>query len=255
MDSQELEIRKIVDDAINIMSSYVIPIYTTQHNKPKQFGSGFFVHSQGQYFLLSAAHVLKESIKNELFIYIEPKKQMKLVGNVRINNDEKNIDVGVIRLTKGLMPPYPTIKKAPIEIKELKPRLLPRAGKLLAIIGYPASKSKNNPIDRSTAVAAYGYYENSIEDNSYARFKLNPEMHLAMKLDLKKGINSNGELQNFPKPSGMSGSPIWLLHDHNNDEEHRIFPIVGIGIEYRNKEKILVGTDIHYGIELIESFN
>jgi hypothetical protein len=254
MDSQELEIRKIVDDSINIMSNYVIPIYTTQKNKPKQIGSGFFVHAQGQYYLLSAAHVLKETLKNELFIYIEPKKQMRLVGNVRVNNDEKNIDVGVIKLTQGLMPPYPTIMKTPIDIKELKPRLLPRDGKLLAIVGFPGSKSKLNPINKTVSVTAYGYYENSIEDESYVQFNLCPETHIAMKLNLKEGINNHGKPIVFPKPSGMSGSPIWLLHDYNTDEEHRIFPIVGIGIEYRKKDKILVGTDIHYGIELIESF-
>jgi hypothetical protein len=252
MDSQELKTRKIIENAIKMMTSYVLPIYKMYKNKPEQIGSGFFVHSSGQYFLITAAHVLIETRKNELFIYIEPNKQMRLAGNVRTNSDD--IDVGVIKLTHGLMPPYLAVKKVAIDIMGLKPRLFPRSGKLLAIVGFPASKSKINPIDKSVSVSAYGYYENSIDDEAYALNNLSLENHLAMKLDLKKGSNLKGEHRNFPKPNGMSGSPIWLLHDYKSDEEQRAFPIVGIGIEYRKRNRILVGTDISYCIELIKSY-
>jgi hypothetical protein len=73
-----------------------------------------------------------------------------------------------------------------------------------------------------------------------------------LELDLEDCVDSHGIQRTFPKPQGMSGSPVWMLAEKVNSGS-RVYPIVGIGIEYRKAQRALVATDIGVAIDMITS--
>lgn len=90
---------------------------------------------------------------------------------------------------------------------------------------------------------AYAYHAESIPEERYASFGISPATHIAIPLNLKVGYDSEGVHRNFPRPQGMSGSPIWVLYEETVQATHPTFPLVGVGTDYLRREKVLIGTD------------
>lgn len=61
----------------------------------------------------------------------------------------------------------------------------------------------------------------------------------------------NRQVSAFPNPAGMSGSPVWLLHDEHRSEVSTLTPVVGIAIEHHKQEAVIVATDIGVALDLI----
>ena len=51
----------------------------------------------------------------------------------------------------------------------------------------------------------------------------------------------------------MSGAPIVVLFEEQGDDDPRMFPIVGIAIEYRKPQRVMIGTDIGFAINMIRN--
>src|SRR6185437_3733095 len=80
------------------------------------------------------------------------------------------------------------------------------------------------------------------------------DTHVVLPLHLKEGLDVDGRVRTFPKPQGMSGSPIVVLFETDPDGRFRVFPVVAIGTRYRIKSKILIGTDVRFALEMIAQF-
>lgn len=96
----------LLDEATDVLTSFVVPLYEDNDGRPSLFGSGFFVRSGVDHFLVSAAHVLEALRGRPLFYYITPTTTRKLSGQLRLNrwNGDRNsdpIDIGVLRLTES----------------------------------------------------------------------------------------------------------------------------------------------------------
>lgn len=72
-----------------------------------------------------------------------------------------------------------------------------------------------------------------------------------LNFDVKHTVTPKKEVRAFPNPSGMSGSPIWLLYDENGLNDPRQTPVVGIAIEHHKTERAIVATDIDIALRLI----
>ncbi len=247
------QVTELLNDATNILSRFVVPLYRDEGGRPSQVGSGFFVRAGSSQFLVSAAHVLEFSAS--LFYYIEPNVTAKLSGELRMsrwNGDREHdpVDVGVLKL-KDSVPPYPKVNKYAVDVSYLHARILPRADKVYSIIGFPATQSKLNSTTRKVLSTVYAYRNRSIPDSEYASFNASPATHVILPMDLLKGVDSNGQQRTFPKPQGMSGSPIFMLIEEGPVVESRSFPIVGIGTKYRKAKKVLIGTDVDIAVAMI----
>jgi hypothetical protein len=78
-----------------------------------------------------------------------------------------------------------------------------------------------------------------------------PEHHILISFDQKRVFGAGGVLRAFPKPAGMSGSPVWLLYDEIEDNNKAQNAVVGVLIEYHDDRKIMVATDIGVALDLI----
>jgi hypothetical protein len=165
------------------------------------------------------------------------------------HRDKDLIDIGVLRLTDGSVPPYPDVNKFAMELDYLRPRYVPRAKRSYAFIGFPATKAKTSKSERTTVVAPYAFRCQPLDDSEYASHGVSPETHVLLKLDRRIGYDKTGKHAHFPKPQGMSGAPIIVLYSHEEDDDPRVFPVVAVATTYWEKQKVLIGTDVKYVLD------
>lgn len=254
IENEEHNLATLLDKATDMVTPFVVPLYEDNKGRPHLFGSGFFVKAGEHSFLVSAAHVLETLRIRPLFYYTTPTITRKLSGQLRLNpwkgdRERDPIDIGVLKLV-GNVPPYPEVNKYAMDISYLRPRLLPRADKIYAIVGFPASKHIINPVSNQVTAAAYAYRSRSASDYDYSENGVSPQTHVVLPLDLKQGVDSNGRQRNFPKPQGMSGSPIWVLLEEG-EVDSRVFPVVAVGTKYRKTKHALIATDIEVAVRMM----
>ena len=236
-------------EASELLSSWVIPLYQDRSTRPCQIGTGFFVHTASGVFLVSAAHVLRFAKERRLYYYIDPKTTYGVSGELRISKHE-NIDVAAVKLDVDPLPPYRAVDKVPMRRSMLLPRALPRTGKHYMVSGFPSSKNRANPSNQTVNARVYAYRADSANTAAYAAANIDPALHIALPLDLRLGFDPSGERLDFPDPHGMSGSPVWLLYD-DDETPREMFPVVGVAIEYRKSQRLLVATDIWFVTQML----
>jgi len=238
----------------------VLPLFVeVRGGKPKLIGSSFLISSGISSYLVSAAHVFDEMKGGqEIFFYIGPRTKQKLSGSLRLtktgkgeNIDSDRLDVGVLKFEGSGLPFYPNLKKLPLSIGALMPNALPREGKQYLVVGFPESKSRANPVAREVVSMAYCFRNFSIPAGKYADLGFDPQSHLVLGFDRKRTIGPNGQIRAFPAPLGMSGSPVWLLHDADGPNDPAQTPVVGVAIEHDKAHHVMVVTDISIALQLI----
>ena len=253
----ELPLEDPIAEAVEDLSAFSIPLYQDDNGRPSLHGSGFFVTVGRDHFLVSAAHVLDTATKNGLFFYLSPNTSRDLRGQrIRSGSPESRdsdlIDIGVLKLSGEPMPPYPAVRKFAMDVSYLKPSHQPRSGKNYVMIGFPATKNRFNSIEQTVPSAPHAYGARSIPEEEYRVHGVSADTHVVLSLNLKKGFDQNGKLQHFPKPQGMSGSPIVVLYDEEGGDESRVFPVVAVGTRYRPRTRVLIGTDVGFVLEAID---
>lgn len=248
-----------INEATDVLTKFSIPLYQDHNGRPSLHGTGFFVRSGCDHFLVSAAHVLDTAKKNGLYFYSTPNTLRHLSGQLLTTKGEANhvndhIDIGVLKLSDGYAPPYPEVDKFAMDISYLRPGHRPRSGKSYILIGFPATKSKVNTQDKTATVRPYAYRNRSIDENEYVKHGLDPATHVAVRLDLRKSFGEDGTHQHFPKPQGMSGSPIVVLYEEEGDDGSCVFPVVAVATTYRKPSRILFGTDVSCVLDVIRRF-
>lgn len=245
-----------IQNSINLLGKFVFPIYRNDTSgRPEIHGSGFFVKKNDNCYFVSAAHVLDGLKERELYIYIDKRTIKKLGGNVLLTPSlegraKDKVDLGVIKVIDKVVPPYREIEKLCVPFEYITLGWQSRYGRNYAIVGFPATKSKANVINREVVTKLYCHQTRSIDESEYRKLDLDVKNHIALPLDLKKVFDLEQNKILFPKPQGMSGSPIWELYNDKGVQNH-FFPLVGIGIEYLDRPNVLVGTDVSHLINMI----
>lgn len=244
----------------NHLLQHIVPLFVNRRGgRPQLVGSSVLVSSGTDSYLVSAAHVFDEiKAGHELFFYIEPKTIRKLSGNLRLTKaplgkDRKSdrLDIGVLTLQGPALPPYPRVQKYPLPISAFMPNALPREDKQYLLVGFPESKSRANPVAGDLASEPCSFRNVSGPVSQYSQLDVDPQHHIVLSFDVRHTVTPSKEIRAFPNPSGMSGSPIWLLYDENGTNDPNQTPVVGIAIEHHKTERAIVATDIGIALRLI----
>lgn len=249
-----------LEQASEILTNYVVPIYFDDWNdRPVQEGTGFFVRVGNQHFFVTAAHVLDKRETTRLYYYIAPNVTRHLSdedylttrGSAALRRADDPLDVAVVRLGQAV-PPYREVQKLPFDIHQLMPRALPRGASDYIVVGFPETRNRPNHQRVDITARAYAYHNGSAHDDAYARLGLAPASHLLLKFDAHIGFKADGSKVQFPKPQGMSGSPIWRFQSEQQTPWDTYgFPAVAIATAHLKNERMMQGTDISVAIDLI----
>ena len=160
----------------------------------------------------------------------------------------------MLRFEGDGQPPYPDLGTICIPFANLKPHALPRGTKEYFVTGFPATRTKAHVKNQTVEIEPYGNRTQSIDDALYGGLGFNPKTSIALDFDVKSVRRPNGQLQEAPEPQGMSGSPVWELIDYAGPNDPTRSCVVGILIEHRRKNKLLVATDIAVAMQLINAY-
>jgi hypothetical protein len=97
----------------------------------------------------------------------------------------------------------------------------------------------------------YAFHTVSAPLEKYVSLGVTHHSHIVVNFDREKALFPDGRIQTFPKPAGMSGSPVWLLYDGSGKVDAARTPVVGIAIEHCPTHRAIVATDIGFALGLI----
>jgi hypothetical protein len=250
--------------AQDLFRRHVVGVYMdNERGRPEAHGSALVVSAGRDVFLVSAAHVFDPlGARQGMYIHSTPATKRWLQGELKRTpiphgktREDDSIDIGVFRLSDVSLPPYPEANCYPLPIEMLLHSALPREGKHYLALGYPWRRTKVNTQRKDVTAMPYANYAPSVNSTSYGKLKLDPRLHIAMSFHHGNVVGKLGRRQKFPNPEGMSGSPVWLLRDGaRGDLAWDKAPVVGILIEYRAEDKILLATDIGVALHMIAEF-
>lgn len=260
LENDNLTLSQAIVEATDTLSHFVVPLYFDDEmtNRPVLFGTGFFIRHGKNHFLVSAAHVIAQTAKSALYFYKTPNLKCHILGKGLTtkppggNGHDDPIDIAIWKMPSEESPPFPEVNKHALDAACLRPLHLPRAGRTYVMLGFPATKSKVEWQNQQLVAASlYAYRSDSISDSKYQSYEVSPETHIILPFNKNKGVDLEGRHVNLPDPNGMSGAPIFVLYEENSNSA--VFPLVGVGIEYRKQKKCVVGADIHTVVKMIES--
>lgn len=241
------------------LQQFIVPLFRLDdEGEATQFGSGFLVKSDGGYYLVSAAHVLDEvsecrvgfPIGGRTFRVLHPSNYRSTPLPESGRRQDDRVDIGVLRLSGTLLPPYREAGKDAMPLEWLSPSPLTTANHFL-LIGFPESKSK---VDRMKGIQISGYWPvaaGAVSREKFDRLKLNPDVHLALTWQ-KRHFLGRGKKRVSPiSPVGMSGSPVFLPFGEADADLDAGVIVAGILIEKRNRDSILVATKAIIAAEMI----
>ena len=249
-----------VAEAITMASEHLlkhsIPLYSEDRNgRPYLRGTGFVVAANGRCYLVTAAHVLDIARSECLFYFTGPRQVCPLREPMVLSKgvpdrDHDTVDVGVVVIPKGSLPPHPAVDKFPMALTNLRSRYLPVWAR--STCSSDIRRAGPAPI----ASAGKRWWEpvrvlRSVDDEAYSDYGLDPRRHVGLSLELGKGFDLDGHRQHFPRPQGMSGSPIVVLYDERGENDAAVFPVVGVATRFLEPQRLLVGTDISHVIDAI----
>jgi len=252
-----LRLEEVVQKLTTILSRHVIPIFSDDNSgRPQHRGTGFLVSACRSSFLISAAHVF--DCDRPLFFHATSTTKRWLSGELRLtkkpdgkSRDSDRLDIGVLKLRSPGLPPYPQVEKYPLPISDLKASALPRERKVYLVLGFPGSKSQPHLARRDVTPVPYGFWNTSAQTQRYTKIGVSPDSHIAIAFERTRGRGPDGEVRTFPKPAGMSGSPVWLLYDEVGPNDPTRTPVVGIFIEYKRSHHVMLATDIGIALKMI----
>jgi hypothetical protein len=252
----DTKLLETITRAVEVLTAFTVPLYVDVDRRPMLRGSGFFVRQGSVHFLVSAAHVFDGVAPGQVYFYSTPAVLRHVTGYLLRSGKEKPrdedlVDIAVVRLEGDPQPPFPAVAKAAVDIGALRAGQLPRTGKNYAIIGYPETKNRPDVLSKTIEAKPYAYRAFTAPEADYAACGRALDTHLLMPLNLRKGFAPDGTPVHFPKPQGMSGSPISVLYDDDLSDRSASFPVVAVGTRYIKSKKLLVATDAGYVLEAI----
>lgn len=245
-----------VEQAIESLEKLCVPLYTDIKGIPALIGTGFFVQREDSVLLVSAAHVLEHAKTQEIYFYIKPNVKRFLSGSMTINRhlgsrESDLIDLAAVRLDSPNLPPYPSVQKYALNSSQLRfsPSISDTAR--YVFIGFPASRSRIRKNPDQVRVSPYAFIGRSAPLSSYTEKRIGRDTHICLQFDRKHSFDLHGAGRLFPKPQGISGSPIFLLFDEFEVDPSPTFSLVGIATTWDPKQRLLLGTGINSITELL----
>jgi hypothetical protein len=255
MDAQIADVVKLAglfERSSNVFGEPVVQLFRTLRGRPDPVGTGVLIEHRGHTYLVSANHCFDSISSSEGLYYFNGgfRQVVGLHSSARWTDDPSTeIDLGVLRIDPKHLPAV-----RPLTFSNALPLERPTAGQMLYCYGYPASKTRLNVQTKRIKSAPRGNSAPAVSADLYRHAGLDPKHHIAMHFHRGKVLNSKGDVQKFPQPHGMSGSPVWLLK-RIRDNTTLEFGLIGILTRYLPQHSLLVGVTIEAAHDVILKFD
>jgi hypothetical protein len=245
----------VLDNLMKQWERVLVPIYlrSKQSNERVEgVGTGFILHYENRYFLVTALHVITRIGESGRDAYMNLNGHAAAMEKLLFRKSETG-DVAVAELYSGWLQEKKIRSLVSVDVPIKKPGT---ALSMYFAIGFPANK---NVLDRrydKLKVEMFGMSMNQLA------FPVETSISNAIFLehDHEEGYNVDNELiRGHVHLQGMSGSPCFLVRQTSpqNEEEvlvHYVPQIIGVLVEWHKEQKTLVVAPIDIAIKLADWF-
>lgn len=241
-----------------LLTKFVCPIYCESPTpRLSHIGSGVLLQIGESKFILTAAHVLDHRSEGTLcipgdglLIPINGTFRSTDIPKGRAREDDK-VDIGFCRLddqTVNAIASYSYLPATEI-IADEKPVF----GRLYSFIGYPNTR---NEVRYKIRPNPFSFLNTPLTIDLYSQYKLDTNIHIAVKYDKKRTVSANHKPISFPDPHGLSGGGLWAweIRDRFKVGNPEVSPkLVGITTGYTTDKKAWFATKIGIALECVRT--
>jgi Trypsin-like peptidase domain len=231
---------------------HLVPLFHGESRRPSVCGTSTFIAIDRVRYLVTAAHVLDE---NEAIHFghgiITGPTTGRVVstsippGGTRAND---RLDVAVLRLADEQADRLVAIGREPISVPVWNADDQHTPGQTYVFSGYPASRAEFNRRERTVDLGPMSAKCVVEGEPAFGRAGVDPRTHIVAQFDRRRMMGQEGRQVTAPGPWGMSGGPVWTARPDSDE-----LALVGIGIEYLERQNVLVGTRIGAAIALLRA--
>jgi hypothetical protein len=227
----------------------VCPIYVgTERQRPELIGSGTLLDFGKGRFIVTAAHVHDQSTKlytlgsNLLRL---PKTFVKTSLPASGERKDDRLDFAFARLDE---PMADELAKRhcflPFMLIDCNDQLTPDACYMFS--GYPRSRAEKDYGKKRIMPKLWTRTDSAATPEQMTELGYPPETHVAVRYNPAHDTNEYGKPRHFPSAKGMSGGAVWRGSGNPKDWlQTAQVRLVGIGIEDRPNDQLMIGVRIH----------
>jgi hypothetical protein len=220
------------------------PVYgVNAKGKFEGVGSATLLDVGYRTFLVTAAHVLDESAQSSLYLPGHPLVEVRGVSyrtssTLSGRRDDK-IDLGVVEMSAEARSRITNVRR--VSVASLDPADTPSWLAVYGFVGFPSSRNKARP-DGTLQLSSVVVTTTPAANSRYHEIGATPALHIAVEFNRDEASDREKGRVTAPLPAGMSGGGVWRL-GHLHDLENEVPPpaLIGVGIEYHRKERLLLG--------------
>ncbi|MEQ2005996.1 MAG: hypothetical protein ABMA26_04290 [Limisphaerales bacterium] len=239
-------------------SNALSPIYAaSDRNRPELIGSATLLDFGKARFLVTAAHVVDWTSQNSVELYTFGVKngrnqQIAIPQQFTItplpesgNREDDKLDFAFIRLDEATADQIAKLRFfLPFGLIDANDRATPTSRYMFT--GYPLSREKTDYGQRKVIPKGYSLTEITVAPARMMNHGFHTDTHIAVNFDPNAVQDEHGQRRSFPCAKGISGGPVWR-GDGASDDWLVKTPVrlVGIGIEDRVRDSMMVAVRIH----------
>jgi hypothetical protein len=247
-------INNIIDE---YLLKHTIQIFVNEGKGFEPFGSGVLITTHGNYYLLSASHVVDHlSIEgNQLYVRVGFNKFVNISGTINFSNykRKKDIDLGYINLDLEMMKYFGPAYKF-MTLDKISNHIPILEGSNYCALGFPA---KNIEVkQKMVRTGASFYITNAANEKPYIYYGMNQESNIIVNMKGKgTDLLKEGEAKIDSRFWGLSGGGLWhLTYVKDVDSGGFIvnYKLVGILTEFKKgRYYCFISTKIHFFIDAL----
>lgn len=244
------------EDKMPQFDQCVCPLWILERGIPGLIGSSTLLRVLETRFLFTAAHVIDRTMNQPLLVgnptgFRQIRGWGKLTLPVSGSRQADRNDIAVIALDEETAS-FIEAAHAPLPIHCVDVNDSFSPGKPYEFFGCPWRKVGSGKSRSLLEPSIYKFKSRSVAETDYASLGLSPHQHIVVEFNLKRVTDGNGRAVVAPDPEGMSGGPVWrFVPVDSGGQRMWTRMLVGIGIEYISKKRMLVGVRINAALECI----
>ncbi|WP_295550940.1 hypothetical protein [uncultured Stenotrophomonas sp.] len=255
VESEAARIFDHIDKACNVDKRALTPLFKVGCDEvPYHAGTAFGIELSGVKYLVTAAHVFDKDesndcdSKNEIFCFSEGK--LKQIARFDLLHARKNgglVDMAVVTPRdveiESIFEEF--FAESDFELGDV------RTDQYVAACGFPATKNKVRWGTTQLTQAPYAYCGRASAPSVCVRAGFDAATHFCFDIFLKKTFTARQKEIRAPDPHGISGGPVFVIHDFSDAATLMKPKLRGIVVEQKPYDRVVACVKIEVVVEAI----
>jgi len=249
-------VSRIVQSASERVLNATVPILRKipEYRNVEPLGCGVMLFIQGEYFLVTAAHLLNSEMWGDLVMPGANGATVSLQGELCTshlgNKERSNIDFAILRFYPKMHRHF-TIYDPILEDEILMNHSIVKKDHYL-LAGYPIRKIKKTVGEKEFTFTAFKFLTHGLQDKRLNKNGFDKNIHALVAFQNKIQSFADGGIYRAVNPQGISGSGLYFIREFNQSQLNNMrVDLVGIMIENYVDKGFLAAFKIDVIIEVI----